>query len=199
MQKKNFDVVDLVNDQDVVIGTALRSECHGNPSFIHRAVHVLVFNDRGELLLQLRTKTKDIQPGKWDTSVGGHLDPGEDYLSAAVREMAEELGISGHPLTQLYSSKIRNEIESENIMTYLCCYDGVINFAPDEIDEVRFWPAAEIDAALGSGRFTPNFEEEWLLFNQWLRRHRTADGDQELSAGASFADLYQQIRQGERN
>ena len=93
------EIVDRVDDQDRVIGTASRSACHADPNLIHRAVHVLVFNGQGELLLQLRSLSKDIQPGKWDTSVGGHLDPGEDYRAAAVREMGEELG------TQLSQAK----------------------------------------------------------------------------------------------
>jgi len=187
------EILDLVDDQDVVIGIARRSDCHGNPGLIHRAVHVLVFNKRGDLLLQLRAKSKDVQPGKWDTSVGGHLNPGEDYRPAAVREMAEELGISGHPLTQLYRSKIRNDIESENIMTFLCYYQGEIDFARDEIDEVRFWTAAEIDEALGSGCFTPNFEEEWSLFKQWIRRYQADDNECGLCAGDSFPDLLRQL------
>jgi len=76
-------------------------KCHGNPALVHRAVHVLVVNAAGELLLQKRSARKDIQPGKWDTSVGGHLEPGESYFAAALREMREELGLSGLPLTFL--------------------------------------------------------------------------------------------------
>ena len=183
------EIVDLVNEQDEVIGQGLRSACHCDPALIHRAVHVLVFNSRGELLLQLRASSKDIQPGKWDTSVGGHLDPGEDYHSAAIREMAEELGILGQPLTKLYHSKIRNLIESENICTFFCLYDGDFNFAVDEIETVRTWSAEEINDALGQGHFTSNFEEEWRLFNHWL-------GDQERQApraGHRFSDLFTQV------
>jgi isopentenyldiphosphate isomerase len=164
MPKKD-ELFDIVDEQDQVIGQALRSACHGNPALVHRVAHVLVFDRGDRLLLQKRSMNKDIQPGRWDTSVGGHLDPGESYLMAARREMREELGIEGIPLTWLYASKIRNEIESENVSTYLARYDGEVHFAADEIDEVRFWSAAEIDAALGTGVFTPNFEEEWGL---WL-------------------------------
>src|SRR5512139_2732025 len=113
-----MELFDIVDDDDRVIGTAPRSACHGNPALVHRAVHVLVVNGTGELLLQKRSPRKDIQPGKWDTSVGGHLEPGETYHAAALREMAEELGLTGLPLTFLYHSKIRNEIEAENIATY---------------------------------------------------------------------------------
>ena len=92
----------VVDEADKVIGTATRRECHGNPRLIHRVAHVLVFTSSGDLWLQKRSLAKDIQPGKWDTSVGGHLKPGEDYQAAAYRELAEELGICGVELTFLY-------------------------------------------------------------------------------------------------
>ena len=81
---------DVVNEADEVIGRAPRRRCHGDPSLIHRTAHVAVTPPGGgALLLQLRARTKDIQPGKWDTAVGGHLRPGEDYEAAARREMNE--------------------------------------------------------------------------------------------------------------
>ena len=150
-----------------MIGRALRSECHGNPALIHRTAHVLVFNARGALLLQKRSEDKDIQPGKWDTSVGGHLSVGETYEEAARREMAEELGIRDAPLTYLYDYTMRNEIESEHVRTYRCTYDGPITPDPKEISEARFWTLREIERGLGSGRFTPNFEEEFGRYKAW--------------------------------
>ena len=186
-----FDIVDA---QDRVIGRAPRAVCHGDPSLIHRVAHVLVLNREDRLLLQKRSPHKDIQPGRWDTSVGGHLDPGESYLEAAYREMREELGIAGIPLTYLYSSKIRNEIESENVATYLARCDGPMTFAREEIDEIRFWDAAEIEAALGSGTFTPNFEEEWALWRRWNRLYpAAARGRLGFCAGDSFPDLMRAI------
>lgn len=160
---------EIVDEQDRVVGRAPRSRCHGDPSLVHRVAHVLVFSPSGELLLQKRSMRKDVQPGKWDTSVGGHLDPGETYPEAARREMEEELGIRDIPLSFLYHSRIRNEFESENVATYLASYAGEIRFEPDEIDEVRFWSPEEIEEMLGTGTFTPNFEEEWEMFKEWSR------------------------------
>jgi len=190
MADRKDDIFEIVDENDRVIGTAARSDCHGNPALVHRVAHVLVFDPEGRLLLQKRSRHKDIQPGKWDTSVGGHLDPGEDYLQAARREMAEELGISGVPLTFLFTSQIRNEIESEKVATYLATYAGTVRFAADEIEGVRFWRGDEIGAALGSGLLTPNFEEEWSLFDEWTRRYSTSDGGRMgFCAGDSFPDL----------
>lgn len=159
-----FEVVD---EEDRIIGRALRTECHGNPRLIHRVAHVLVFDSQGRLLLQKRAMSKDVQPGKWDTSVGGHLDLGESYEAAAHRELREELGVGGQALTFLYHSRLRNDVEAENVATYLTCHDGPFAFAAAEIEDIRFWTPEEIDAALGSGLLTPNFEEEWAC---WKRR-----------------------------
>jgi isopentenyldiphosphate isomerase len=158
---------DIVDENGEVTGAAQRSECHGNPKLVHRAAHVLVFNSRGELLLQLRSMDKDIQPGRWDTSVGGHLGVGEDYMDAAYREMAEELGIVDAELEYLYDYPLRNEIESENIRSYKTVYDGEIRYQESEIDEVRHWSVEEIGGNLGTGIFTPNFEEEFGLYLEW--------------------------------
>jgi isopentenyldiphosphate isomerase len=161
MPAEYFDIVD---DNNKVIGRARRDECHGNPALVHRTAHVLVVNSKGELYLQKRSPEKDIQPGKWDTSVGGHLDPGESYEQAAVREMREELGIGDTPIRHLYDYPMRNAVESENIRTFLAVWDGDIRYDPQEIETGRFWTMAEIEDALGTGIFTPNFEEEFGRF-----------------------------------
>jgi isopentenyldiphosphate isomerase len=165
-----MELFEVVNEQGEVIGTAPRNVCHGNPALVHRAAHVLVFDSAGRLLLQLRSKDKDIQPGKWDTSVGGHLAVGEGYEDAAVREMSEELGISGIRITHLYDYPLRNEVESENIRSFYVVYDGPVKYQVEEIDEVRFWGLDEIRHAVGTGVFTPNFEQEFSLYEQWRRK-----------------------------
>lgn len=169
-----MELLEIVDDDDKIIGLRPRAQCHGNPALVHRVSHVLIINAKGEMLLQKRSSSKDIQPGKWDTSVGGHLDPGEDYLAAARREMAEELGLVRLPLTFLYHSRICNEIESENVATFLSRYGGEFSPNPLEIDEVRFWSAAEIETALGTGVLTPNFEEEWQTYTEWTRQTTAA-------------------------
>lgn len=167
-QEKGIEYFDIVDDEDRVIGTALRFRCHGDPALVHRVAHVIVVNGRDELLLQKRSPEKDIQPDKWDTSVGGHLNIGEEYDAAARREMNEELGIEEASLDFLYAYPLRNAIESENVRTYLCRYDGEISFDPAEITEVRFWSMEEIRRDLGTGIFTPNFAEEFGYYRQFL-------------------------------
>ena len=189
-----MELFDIVDENDLVIGQASRSECHGNPNLIHRVAHVHVFNRNGDLLLQKRSLSKDIQPGKWDTCVGGHLDRDESYLQAAYREMSEELGLLESPLTFLYASKIRNAIESENVATYLTVADGPFQFSLDEIDEVRFWSADEIEAALGKGVLTANFEEEWELLKEWQRKYPLAtDASLAFCVGDGLPGLVQRL------
>src|SRR3974390_1462923 len=86
------DIFDVVNERDEVIGRAPRKEVHARGLW-HRAVHVLVFNARGEVFLQKRSMLKDTAKGQWDSSSSGHLDSGEDYDACAVRELGEEIGL----------------------------------------------------------------------------------------------------------
>lgn len=165
------ELFETYDENGRVRGAVPRRLCHGNPALVHRTAHVIVFSSRGDLLLQKRSPLKDIQPGKWDTAVGGHLHLGEDSLAAARRELEEELGIRGDcvALTPLFESQIRNAVESENVTVFSLVHDGPFQPQAEEIDGVRFWSPAELRAALGTGAFTPNLEFELdLLFTRRL-------------------------------
>lgn len=153
---------DLVDPEGTVIGRALRSECHGNPELLHQAVHVFVIHpERGDLFLQQRSHLKDIQPGKWDTSVGGHVDAGEAPGEAVQRELGEELGVKGTQPEYLYRYLWQSPVESELIRSYRAYHPGPFTLQPEELDDGRFWSLEEIEAHLGQDIFTPNFEFEW--------------------------------------
>ena len=157
------ELFEIVDDDNCIIGTARRDECHGNPKLIHRTAHVIVYHPDGRILLQKRTLDKDIQPGRWDTAVGGHLNPGEDFKAAAKREMGEELGVLlDLPLTHLFDARIRNEIESENIRVFSTVYAGPFDFLTEEIDEIKFWTVKELQTTIKEkpGIFTPNLIDE---------------------------------------
>lgn len=164
------ELFELVTEAGEVIGLAPRAACHRNPALLHRVAHVLVFTAAGELVLQQRSPLKDIQPNKWDTSVGGHLAPGETPEKAAQREMYEELGVAGTSLTFVHSYLWRSARESELVYTYRTVCDGPFNPDPLEVVAVRAWSPEAVDAALGSGLFTPNFEHEWRLYRQETNR-----------------------------
>jgi isopentenyldiphosphate isomerase len=132
---------------------------------LHPVVHLHLFNPAGELYLQKRATTKDLLPGKWDTSVGGHFSPGESAVEALKREALEELGLKCFKYT--YIKKYIWESLRERELVY--SFKGSSGEQPvvdkGEIDEGRFWSKDEIRQNIGSGIFTPNFEHEFnMLF-----------------------------------
>lgn len=147
-----FDLVDP--DTGRVIGRAPRELCHGDPSLVHRAVHGAVFHPDGRILLQKRAKTKRVQPGRWDMSVGGHLIAGEDWSDALLRETEEELGLKV-PFSLFrfrFEIQERNDFESENIRVYSLISPGPFRFQTDEIDEVRFFDLRELADRVANGQ-----------------------------------------------
>lgn len=160
--------LDLVDEQGNIIGKADREACHQDPSLIHRVAHILVFNDSGHLLLQLRGAHKKIQPNKWDTSVGGHIAAGESLEQGAARELEEELGIQSNELVFMYDYIWRSPIETEWVRTWKLRCNGPFKIQDQEIQEARFFTSSEIEEKLGAGIFTPNFEEEWRLYKEWV-------------------------------
>jgi isopentenyl-diphosphate delta-isomerase type 1 len=162
------EFLEIVDNEGRTTGYARRSEVHGNPSLLHKVVHVLVFNDEGRLLLQKRSQNKDVAPGKWDTSVGGHISPSEDLIAAAKREMEEELGIVPEDIKPIYSYIHSNHYESELVFTHSCTHNGPFSFNKEEIDEILFWKIEDIKKAIGSGILSDNFESE---ITKYLSHH----------------------------
>lgn len=151
----------LVNEEGETIGKATRRECHSGTKMLHPVIHLHIFNDAGELYLQKRSTTKDIQPGKWDTAVGGHIDYGETVEEALRREVREELGITDFIPRFITRYVFESAIEKELVNTFCTTYNGDITPDPSELDGGRFWPLDEIRASLGKEVFTPNFEQEF--------------------------------------
>ncbi|MFR9650469.1 MAG: NUDIX domain-containing protein [Rikenellaceae bacterium] len=158
----NRELFPLVDDEGSVIGSATRGECHSGSKLLHPVVHLQVFNSQGEIYLQYRPAWKDIQPSRWDTAVGGHIDYGESSLDALRREAREELGIvdfNPHFVTKYI---FESEVERELVYCYRTIYDGVIT-PSDELDGGRFWSREQIEEAIESGGIlTPNFTNEYL-------------------------------------
>lgn len=154
MNEEFFEIYDETGNS---CGLAKRSDCHGNPKLIHRTVHVMVFHPDGRILLQQRCHDKDIQPGKWDTAVGGHVMPGEIWQQAARRELKEELGIEARqPLEHSIDMKIRNQIESEDVRVFKLTHPGPFTWQESEIITVRFWTIQELNDSVNHSNFTPN-------------------------------------------
>ncbi len=163
------EILEVVDVQGCVVGAAPRNCVHGDNRLLHQVVHVLVRDKDGRLLLQKRSLNKRVAPGRWDTSVGGHVDCGESIEAAMYREMAEELGIRPKALSFAYQYIHSNDFESELVFTYTCTYDGSIAFNPEEIDAVKFWDMNEIKNSLGKGVLSDNFEDEFRRYQKWLK------------------------------
>lgn len=162
------EVLPVVDEAGKVIGQELRSVCHdGVSKMLHPVVHLHVYDPIRGLLLQKRSAKKKIQPGRWDTAVGGHVSYGEDMIEALSREVEEEIGLnvsesSGVCLMSKYV--FESAVERELVHSYymLMPPDGVLKISePEDIDELRFWPIDDILGHLGYGVFTPNFEQEF--------------------------------------
>lgn len=151
----------LVNEEGKTIGKATRKECHSGSKMLHPVVHLHIFNDNGDLYLQKRSMRKDIQPGKWDTAVGGHIDYGESVEEALRREVREELGVTDFSPIKITSYIFESAIEKELVNTFRTVYNGPFNPDPEELDGGRFWAIDEILESIGKGIFTPNFENEF--------------------------------------
>jgi len=156
-------MLEVVDARNRVLGLRRRGEIHGDPSLFHRSVHIVVRDAGGRIYLQRRSMAKVIQPGKWDTSVGGHVDPGETFLQSAVRELEEELGVAlprPEDLVELHRYTWRSPVETELVCTFALEHGGPFALHPEEIDEGRFWSAEELRAAVGKELLTPNLEHE---------------------------------------
>lgn len=151
----------ILNPEGEVVGKASRQECHSGSKLLHPVVHLHVISSEKKLFLQKRPAHKDIQPNKWDTAVGGHIDFGETKETALQREALEEIGISGFEAKFICSYIFESDREKEWVNTYFCTYNGPFELAEDEIDDARFWTLSEIRASMGKGIFTPNFEQEF--------------------------------------
>jgi len=158
---ESIEYFPLVNEEGKVTGRATRTECHSGTFLLHPVVHLHVFNSAGDLYLQKRALNKDIQPGKWDTSVGGHVDFGEEITDALRREVKEELSITDFEPLFIDRHKFVSDREAELIYSYYTIYNGEILADPEEITEGKFWKLSDIESQLGIGVFTPNFEQEF--------------------------------------
>ena len=162
--EEEIEILEIVNKDGNVIGRAPRNILHGNNKLLHRVVHVFVLNSKDEILLQKRSVNKDVAPGKWDTSVGGHVSLGETIPEALQREAKEEIGVSCRNAEFLYKYIHKNVYESELVHTYQCLHQGPFEFNKEEIDDLKFWTFSDIQKNIGKGIFSDNFEDEFSRY-----------------------------------
>jgi len=160
-EEEQFPIVD---EQGNILGAISRGHAHDGCKILHPVVHLHVFNSRGELYLQHRPAWKDIQPDKWDTACGGHVDLGESVEIALRREVREELGMTDYEPVSMGHYVFESLKEKELVYVHRCVYDGPVCPDKDELAGGRFWSKEEISENIGKNIFTPNFENEYKRF-----------------------------------
>lgn len=137
MKDNSEEMFSIVDESGMIVGAATRGECHGGSKLLHPVVHLHVFNTKGDLYLQRRPEWKDIQPGKWDTAVGGHVDLGENVDIALKREAAEELNFEDFDAQFIKSYVFESARERELVNAFKTVTD-VIPKPSEELDGGRF-------------------------------------------------------------
>jgi isopentenyldiphosphate isomerase/intracellular septation protein A len=156
----------IVDEQGQIIGKAPRSACHRGEKLLHPVVHLHVLNHQKHIYLQKRPMNKLVQPGKWDTAVGGHISFGENLETALKREAWEEIGLKEFSARLVKTYRWESSIESELVYSFISHDFKTIHLHSDEVQEGRFWTPRQIEANIGKGVFTPNFEYEYQLLEK---------------------------------
>lgn len=158
--------VPLVDPAGTVTGQAPRSRVHDGSKLLHPVVHMHVLNRKKAVLLQKRPTSKLIQPGKWDTAVGGHISAGENLEQALNKEAYEEIGLKNFEARLLKVYRWESEVEAELVYLFVTHDFKNFNVHSPEVEEARFWTTKQIEKQLGQAVFTPNFEYEYQLLKE---------------------------------
>ena len=158
----------VVEPSGLVVGRAERAYCHSGAKPLHPVVHLHIIDRYSRIYLQKRPMTKDIQPGKWDTAVGGHVSYGESIMEALFRESSEELGLVEFTPIHIEPYEFVSEVEREMVNVFAAVGSYELHPDPEEVAEGRWWDVADIDAAMGKGILTPNFESEYEMIRPAL-------------------------------
>ncbi len=162
------EMLPLIEPSGIVYGQASREWCHSGSQVLHPVVHLHIMDRFGNLYLQKRAASKKLLPGYWDTAVGGHISYGETVLEALYREAAEELGLEAFNPVFLRTYTYRTPRDSEFVVIFAMVGHPDLHPDPAEVSEGRWWSPQELDAALGTGIITPNFESEFPRIRETL-------------------------------
>lgn len=162
------EIFPVVQEDGTVIARATREYCHGGSRLLHPVVHLHLIDRQERIYLQKRSMKKDLQPGKWDTAVGGHVMYGESILEALHRESFEELNLTDYNPIYLgcYTYDTGRDMEFVNIFAAV----GHFNVKPDhdEVDQGKWLSFAQVDTMAAKKQLTPNFQSEFAQIRSQL-------------------------------
>ena len=162
------EFIPVVEPSGIVVGRSSRHYCHGGMKPLHPVIHIHIIDRYSRIYLQKRSMSKDIQPGKWDTAVGGHVSYGESILEAVYREAYEELRFMEFNPIHLETYEFESPVEREMVNVFAAVGSYELQPDLDEVDEGKWWKLEDIDANIGKGVFTPNFESEFRMIRKSL-------------------------------
>ncbi|HSX17402.1 MAG TPA: NUDIX domain-containing protein [Patescibacteria group bacterium] len=141
-------LIQIVDENDQPIGAATKQQAW-DKGLIHRIIRIVIWNAAGQILLQHRDPSKDIFPNCWDNAVGGHVDAGETYETAALREMAEELDIRGVAIRELGKYRSDEMYQNHRFNRFTQCYEATMEETPQKlepgtIDRVAWFTVEEV-------------------------------------------------------
>ena len=171
-----MEILPLVDESDRIVGAVDRATAH-RKGILHRGAMIVVVDSDCRILLQRRSRKKEICPLKWDLSVAEHVKLGESYEQAAVRGLREELGLEASPSElQILRGPHREEhhfsnglVDNEFITLYVLRYDGGVKIDKDEVEEAKFFTLGEVEGIIRDRKATPWFEKEWRYIREYLK------------------------------
>lgn len=170
--EKTAEWLPYINENGEIIGKVPRKIAHTDKKYLHPVVHTHIVDANNNIYLQKRSPNKKVEPNKWDTAAGGHVDFGESIDQALMRETKEEIGIENFS-PKLFARYVwETDRERELVFSFIAEYTGEINFNRDEVCDGRYWSLKEVKENIGKGVFSPNLEYELPHVIQWIENRR---------------------------
>ncbi len=163
------EIFDVVDPHDQVIGQASRADVHRD-NLLHRSVHAIMINDEGEIFLQHRAPHRDNNPNLWDSSVAGHLQTGENYDEAMIRETMEEISVRLEmPPQKLFKLNASKITDYEFCWIYRIVHNGPFEIDTHEAVEGRWFNRQDLDQWIKESphQLTSAFQLIWKKYKEW--------------------------------